>query len=220
MQPLPALAVQVEMQNGTPATTQGDLLIPLVADFNRVLYTGLEGQYSTDQNTSLLGLGFGYRTIAKEEKILGGYLFVSRNLTPAKHALWVLNPGFERLGEIWDFRANAYLPVGKTNWITREGYAADLDDYEYIIFRQHQELDRWEKKTEQAGIGGDFELGHHFRELRGLSIYAGPYYYHFDHTDNIAGGEARLQYDVNDFISLASSSASGICRNSKFYLYL
>lgn len=201
IKPQPLAVAEVSMNDGF-AAVRGDFLVPVSADFNHIFYGGLESHYSAHQNGSLFGLGMGYREITKPTQILGGYLFVSRNLTPERKQLWVANPGFKRLGETWDFRANAYIPVGTTEWVTKEGYGANIGEDEYTEFRGHTQFDRWVKEEEEAGLGGDIELGYHLPKVKGLSLYAGPYFYNFSNTNNLIGGAARIKYDLTNHISL------------------
>ncbi|MCL5260230.1 MAG: hypothetical protein M1561_00895 [Gammaproteobacteria bacterium] len=196
----PSLSAQIDMSNGN-GSFQGNFFLPVLANFDHILYADLEGQYSANQDSSLLGLGAGYRQLVNQAQIFGGYLFLSRNLTPDKHELWVANPGLECLGKAWDFRVNGYFPIGVKSWSTQEGYAEDFGDYEFVAFREHQMLDRWIKDLEQAGSGGDAEVGYHVAKIKGLSFYAGPYYYRFNDSHDMYGGEARIKYDLNNHFS-------------------
>lgn len=191
---------------GTEELGRLDLLLPLYTDnFSSLFYTDLQGEIDTKSNW-FSGLGLGYRG-TNVGRIWGGYLFLDRDYTARHHAYYILNPGFETLGQVWDFRVNAYLPIGDKKH-SEEGVppfsdtCGDNFNCDNSIFIGHSQFIQLLRSTEEVGTGIDAEVGTHFGRNYDFSLFGGAYYYHFDEAKDIKGLEARVVVPIRPTLAL------------------
>ncbi len=110
-----------------------------------------------------------------------------------------LGVGLETLGELFDFRINGYLPVGKK---ISNPYAT--------IFRRfsgHHMLLR--QKYQTAMKGADAEFGFHFGKSESFDFYtaAGPYFFLGKKDHPTWGGKARIAGIFKDILTLEISDS-------------
>lgn len=131
------------------------------------------------------GVGGGYRKIFNNSFLVGGYLLADWNRSPLSHNFWIGNLGVEVLDYNWDFRVNAYIPVGKKYWL------GDTKTGTY----------------EETTTGFDAEIGRilPIPKTQGLKLFVGGYRFNMNKTHTVAGVEARG--------SISSNSLS-YCRSS------
>lgn len=101
--------------------------------------------------------------------------------------------GLEALGQIWDFRINGYLPVGRKN---SKYYRTRFDKFEdhYLYLS---------RKKEVSLKGANAEVGYHFDYFENMPFYfvAGTYYLHG--TGKTAwGGQIRARIDYYDYFTV------------------
>ncbi len=87
--------------------------------------------------------------------------------------------GLEALGEIWDFRINGYLPVGRKN-------------------------SRFYHTQKEASLkGANAEVGYHIDHFKDIPFYfaGGPYYLH-GKGKTAWGGQLRARIDFFDYLTL------------------
>jgi hypothetical protein len=104
-----------------------------------------------------------------------------------------LGLGVESFGHKWDFRANAYIPLGRI--MNREECVFDdFTDGFFAIVR----------KKEVALYGANIEVGRTFTKTQNSFLYiaAGPYYFNGGCDLNIKGGEIRIHPQYKDYLSL------------------
>lgn len=133
-----------------------------------------------------LGIGAGYRKIFDGCYILGGYIIPDLNRSPYAHNFWTLNPGFEALTEVWDFRVNGYLHFGGNSWNGEDVYPLNGN-----LLRQGEVVF---STREEAGTGIDGEVGRRIpiKHLEGLKIFFGGYYFGMDKTKSLSGITGRI----------------------------
>lgn len=102
--------------------------------------------------------------------------------------------GVEWLGPCFDFRANAYFPVGKRSHSRRFIFNEYIGDY-VVIAKDTQFV---------VGEGFDAELGTPIYDACDFRIYAaaGPYYFQTSHCYHYWGGQARLELNWRSYLSL------------------
>lgn len=102
--------------------------------------------------------------------------------------------GLETLGELFDFRINGYLPLGKK---TADPYGATFEEFSghHMIISQ---------KYQFAMKGADAEFGFHFGESENFDFYAaaGPYYFVGQVGPNTWGGKARIRGTYKDVMTV------------------
>lgn len=193
----------------------GDLLIPAyLTDKNTIV---IYGQGRLDpfaenawQNSTWSGSGgLLYRQIVADNAVLGAYVFGDYNQAPSGHHYWSIGPGIESLGRKWDFHLNGYFPVGKSTW-EDEAWASEYGDYSYIQFQEgtNNMYDHHLAYNEEAGMGGDTEIGVKLFKMHGVLVkgYVQGYYFAMDKNDDMYGGGVKitaqptryLTFSVND----------------------
>lgn len=104
--------IDIEAKPGSKRTLgEADLFLPLVQDERTLVFSNLRGRF--DDSSSREGnIGLGWRQMQDRGWNLGAYGYFDRRRTGSDHYFNQVTLGAEALGPHWDFRANAYLPVG------------------------------------------------------------------------------------------------------------
>lgn len=202
---------------GSQEQVRGDLLFPLYGAENDLFYTDIQASYTHDHHSKhgdYAGIGAGFRKLC-DCKVYGAYLFVDRDETHFHNVFTVLNPGVEAFFPEWDFRLNGYFPVSDRRKTVRL-FSSEDGDCRFVEFKGHQQFDKRVAIFEQAGIGGDSEVGYTIHALNNTQLHAGVYYFNFDRdhggndshgTRNITGVEGRLEIPVNPFFAVTVESS-------------
>ncbi|NEQ22668.1 MAG: hypothetical protein F6K28_26500, partial [Microcoleus sp. SIO2G3] len=175
--------------------------------------TFLEGRLLLLTEDSNLGgnLVLGHRVYnAEANRVLGGYIAFD-NRSTGNSTFNQIGAGFESLGESWEVRGNAYVPLGNTRQLTAETIA-DLgtstsdpffqDNFLAVTRNQQQQLNR---RFEAAMTGVDLEAGVKLASLGqtgDLRGYAGLYYYDAPGSDEVLGWRTRLEARPTDMLRL------------------
>lgn len=165
---------------------EADLFLPLWQNEDTLLFGNLRGRI--DDNDSHEGnYGIGLRQMQGNGWNLGGYAYFDHRNSPYGNSFNQVTLGAEALSFDWDFRANAYIPVGRTSHTEDSFGTADFSGAA-ITYRGGEEL---------AMGGFDAEIGRRipvFDQDDGqqLRAYAGGYSFTDDKADTIAGPRGRL----------------------------
>jgi trimeric autotransporter adhesin len=220
---------EIKGYGGRHAVGNGQLVMPFWGNEQQSFFGILDGTYGVSSDCGWMGdLGLGYRRI-KGERIYGGYLTVSGNSSPSSDKFWVANPGFETLGEIWDFRVNGYLTLSKKSWITSDQNvskvpASDLGDYSNIYFIGHNVFDNLvdigllNREAINSGVGVDAEIGAKIPMLKGLKVYLGGYHFNITDIANITGVSGKITYQINDHVGVEAIDTYDSVRKNKALL--
>lgn len=120
--------------------------------------------------------------------------------------------GIESLGELFEFRINGYLPIGKKSSspydTTFGGFSGN-----YLFLSQ---------KYQSAMKGFNAELGFHFGRYNSFNFYAaaGPYYFIGQVARSTWGGKARISATFKDFLRLEISNSYDRTFHNKFQAQL
>jgi trimeric autotransporter adhesin len=196
-------------QGGIDGATRLEGFIPLAQTTGQRI-TFLEGQFLLDNGGDIGGdILLGYRRYdANKDRIWGGYLGFDHQQTD-ENSFNQIGLGVESLGKTWDFRANAYLPIGDTRDLIDET-TFDSGFRNVRGFQQHQfvlgrERTRQVISDYEAALGGlDAEVGARLAhwstgDLRG---YGGLYFYDAAGSDSTLGWRLRLDADPNRNVNL------------------
>ena len=165
--------------------------------------TFLEGRLLLSTNNSTLGgnVLLGHRFYSSSsDRITGGYISYDNRET-GRSFFNQLGLGLENLGEDWDIRANAYIPIGNT----RQQFSETLAN---IFFQQNFLQFERVRQFEAAMTGFDAEVGARLLRLGEdgyLRGYAGVYYYDAEGSKNAWGWRARVVARPNDYLGLSLS---------------
>jgi hypothetical protein len=132
-------------------------------------------------------------------RILGGY--ISYDVRDTNNNLFhQIGAGFERLGDDWDLRVNAYLPVGNTREQTSESLSNPFFQRNFLVLNRTRQF--------EAAMGGfDVEAGGRMLRLGDgdLRGYAGVYYLAAEGSDSGFGVRGRLEARPTDTMRLGLS---------------
>ncbi|MEW5859443.1 MAG: inverse autotransporter beta domain-containing protein, partial [Cyanobacteriota bacterium] len=185
--------------------------VPLWQNLDNLTF--LEGRLllSTEDSHTSSNIVLGHRFYsAKDNRILGGYVaFDTRDTGNSNFNQ--LGAGFESLGENWDVRANAYIPVGDTRQLTQErvfstglSFSDPFFQGNFLGQTRNQQLQR-DRNFEAAMAGFDVEAGVKIAQLGqtgDLRGYAGLYYYDAPGSAEILGWRTRLEARPTDTFRL------------------
>lgn len=144
-----------------------------------------DGKWGTN-----VGLGIRFQSPCSC-RYLGGNLFYDYRQSCFKgfHQVGV---GLESLGSCWDFRINAYVPIGNKD---HPGPITVFDKYNgnFVVNSQLHTF---------ALTGFDAEAGSTIWQCDCFKVYlaAGPYYYSKDKFEKAWGGKCRLNFQCNEYL--------------------
>lgn len=199
---------------GTLGLAKGDALIPLAGNEDNIFYSDIQSKYATD-DSAFLGASVGFRHVVSDARILGAYVFLDNSRSEQHDNFWFVSPGIESLGNLWDFHGNVYIPVSKEQQYGGTEFADQLGNYNFVYFTGHDQYDHLFDIYDKVGPGTDAEIGRIIPGLPNLRAYAGGYYFSIHNANDVTGAEARLEYTVNQHITLeAENSYDNVFRDS------
>lgn len=148
-----------------------------------------------DNDTYAGNVGAGFRYIPSPNnfcELLGANIFYDiREGTMGTYQQ--MGGGVEILGTRWEFRANAYFPIG----IKRYKSKCTFNQYEEGYYAIH-------RRCEFTAYGYNAEAGYYIVNKNDFSLFAaaGPYYLMRRHEDETLGGEIRIRPQYKDYIAL------------------
>lgn len=216
-------ALNISAFGETKEFFNAQILLPILSDAEKVLFIDMEGNGSLSQKGWMLGMGGGFRKIFND-RIIGGYLLFDYNSTATYEKVLIINPGFENLGEIWNFRGNVYFPtLSKINQqAIQYGFASDFGITDYVHFSGHQQFDRLATIITDTSInfarGGDFEIGRTLPKFNQIQAYIGGYHFDTSNAGSINGLSGRLNYKINEHFSLEAKDTYDNYKKNTFLL--
>lgn len=198
----------------------GEILIPNYGNNSNLLYTDAQGSYGNGQqgNGWYAGLGEGYRMAISNSQLLGGYVFVDCNVAQSNSIFWMISPGVETIGTVWDARANGYIPVGSQENKTGSTTGGALGIYSGIVYSGHNEYDQIYNTVEETGPGVDAEVGRVFSSFHNLHAYVGGYFFSMPVSSNITGVEGRIEYPAMNHLSILAADTFDNLNHNTFML--
>lgn len=196
---------------GSEPTGEIQGMIPIISDINNNFYGELEGRVNHNSSYQWwAGGGLGYRTVIND-RILGSYLLADYNHTPERKSFWTGDLGLESFGELWDFRANGYMPLATKEQDLRTDTAFNFGFGAYQHFgtdaqTAHYYYDHMFTHLEEVGTGIDVEVGRSL-PIRGLKIHTGAYYFNYKNFGGLKGIDGRLTYKINDNFTLEAKDS-------------
>ncbi len=172
----------------------------------------LEGRLQWAATNAALGgnVVLGYRFLNEAgDRLLGTYLAYD-NRNTGSTSFNQIGAGFESLGDDWDFRANAYIPVGNKNTLISQSTTGTF------AFSKHNLLLDLAQQYQTALTGFDTEIGTKLFPLGddgAVRLYGGTYYYSGDGIPSFLGVRgkvvARLSENFATGLSLQNDSQFG-----------
>ncbi|MBS0648768.1 MAG: inverse autotransporter beta domain-containing protein [Verrucomicrobia bacterium] len=177
------------------STLEGFFTIPSTLDGAWIPFLDLRGHIFNDGKPAA-NAGAGLRYLGSS-RVYGANVYYDYRKTHRFHSNQV-GFGLETLGEIWDFRVNGYLPVGKKD--------SHLFHTRFHEFKHNSII--LSSRKEIAMKGGNAEVGVHALRKENYKLYAaaGPYY--FEEQARVAwGGEGRVALTLFDYLRLQLSGS-------------
>lgn len=206
---------------GEPDQVRGDFLIPIFGNQTNLFYADAQGSYTRQGNfwgnnnrskyADYWSAGGGFRRLYNNS-VLGAYLFYDRDESRRRNFFNVLSPGVEAIFCNWDGRANGYFPLNPRKTIKSSPAqlcdGTDEANCQASFFQGHQQFGHLYTFLEQAGRGGDAEVGYTFHRLNNTQLHGGVYYFNFNlpnhswilhdnSANNLIGVEGRLEAPIN-----------------------
>lgn len=173
---------------------EADLFLPVSQDDRTLVFANLRARF--DNNDSREGnLGLGWRKMQESGWNLGLYGYFDRRRSPNTGYYYNQTTlGAEALGRDWDFRANAYLPVGTK--------ARDLGTTSTAVLSGTSIQVTTADREERALKGFDGEVGWRTplfdsEAARQLRLYAGGYSFS-DGGVTVEGPRVRAELAMDD----------------------
>jgi len=185
--------IDLEGKAGTDRNLgETDLFIPLWQDDDTLTFTSIRARMD-DNNSHEGNFGLGIRQMLDAGWNIGGYGYFDRRHSPYGNKFNQLTFGAEALSLDWDFRANAYLPVGTTQYMEDSLSTVDVSGTT-LMYRQGEE---------RALRGFDGEIGWRvplFEVDAGqqLRAYAGGYRFTENNVDTVQGPRGRLDLTFDE----------------------
>ena len=203
----------INTETGSRSIASADVLVPFMGNDDFMVYANLmaklgTGMYNGNGNTSEMNLGLGVRRVNDaEDAIYGVYAFYDSLRSVNNNTFTQVTVGAERLGMVWDFRANVYVPFGKTEYSSIDYQDGKID----IVGNDFIEYVKTVK--EFAKTGGDLEIGRTLGsdKLRG-------YFAVYSFGSDITGPRARVEYKINEHVTLKATTQYDKARGAQYFL--
>jgi Inverse autotransporter, beta-domain/Right handed beta helix region len=177
--------------------------------------TFFQGKLLIDNNSNFGGnLVLGHRFYSPEDKlIVGGYIAYDLRDTD-RNDFRQIGTGFEALSDFWDFRANAYIPVGNTRKLVQENSIESFSPFSEPFFQgnflaqNRTRTTQINRSFQAAMMGFDVEGGVKIAQIGttgDVRGYGGIYYYNGSSSSDIFGWRTRLEARPNDNFRLGLS---------------
>lgn len=168
-------------------------------------------------------VGVGYRNMVNAtllgDGIVGGMVWFDRRHTARGSKFNQITAGAEWLGEQYDVRVNAYVPLNDSKNYTQ----ANPNGGAGAGFVGNQILVNTDQTVREEALPGlDLEIGTRLNFLDGVTdatrVYAGGYHFQGNKTDNVTGYRTRISSDVTQDIQLGARFQHDAVRGSQTYL--
>lgn len=217
----PWLETGAQVGNGR-SLGEADLFVPLFQNGDTLIFTDLRGKF--DNNASVEGnFGLGIRHMLPSGWNVGAYGYYDIRRSSYDNTFHQLTLGAEALSEVFDLRANAYLPIGDSEkrmdlgiatTIGPWGSEAILTGTSLAIQSRAIQTDTTSYRIEKALAGVDAEIGVRlpvFEPGSGFDMRAfiGGYYFDGSGVEAVAGPRARLELTADDVAGLPGVKVTG-----------
>ncbi len=184
--------IDVEAKPGSKRTLgEMDLFLPIAQDARSLVFVNLRGRFD-DQTSQEGNLGLGLRRMEANGWNLGLYGYLDRRRTNNGNHFNQTTLGAEALGQDWDVRANAYLPLGERVRGLGDSSSAALSGTTVQVTTTTRE--------ERALRGHDAEVGWRVplfdaQESSQLRLYVGSYRFD-DEVLSVSGARLRAEFTL------------------------
>jgi hypothetical protein len=173
---------------------QANFFLPLLQNPNNLLYSSIRA-YDKSGNPWEGNLAVGYRNLSLDQNNLWGvYGSYDRLRSQAQNYFNQATVGGEFWHQKWFAGANVYMPFGETRKADLDAQVTKLTKSDYQDYNYYTNVSNiyYGAGYERAMTGFDAEIGNNL--WRGLTVYAGGYYFDAPHLKAVTGPRARATY--------------------------
>ena len=208
---------EVSMKGGNKRSILStEFWLPIAQHSDRVLYADMRLMGDNDQNREG-NFGLGYREINPYTKtVIGFHGWYDQRRTENNSTFRQLTFGAESLGNIWDLRANGYVPLDSgralAGFSSSNPYLADTSIY--------YDINGFAVEVPQYGM--DAEVGYRLpvlqRHADAIRVFGGGYHFFRNDTDNVTGFRVRTEAQINSAFSVGARFQHDEPRGSQGFL--
>ncbi len=186
------------------------MLLPIKQRSNQLLFVNAILMHD-NKSVSEGNLGIGYRLLYKNQ-IFGSYLYYDIRRTINRNLVNQLTIGFEYIRELFEFRANGYLPIFKRKFVLNKNVLNNALTHDNANIYLESSVTT---TVERVFHGVDSEIGITSKRIK-TNIFAGGYLFK---ADSIAmlGVQARVEYKPLDWFILSGEVKRDKIRKTEFY---
>lgn len=177
-----------------------DHFLPIIQNERSLLFLDLRTNFDNlSQREGNFGLG--YRTMQDNGWNLGAYTFFDRRRSIEDNYFSQITTGLEALGEKFDVRTNAYIPIGNKTKEVKNSTKVDLSAGSIQIL----------SGIEKTYHGADAELGWRVpifdsNQNTEIRVYGGGYWFDAESSESIVGSRSRLEFRLYNPITVLPGS--------------
>lgn len=204
------------------AIGDANLFMPLAQDSDTLLFADIRGMFD-NQDASEGNFGLGLRQMLSSGWNVGAYGYFDLRRSSYGNRFKQVTLGAEALSELFDLRANIYLPVGRGEVYMGDGTSSSVGPWtsdaivsggSLAIRHQAVQTTTTSYEVEKALAGVDAEVGARlpvFEPGSGFDLRAflGGYYFDGSDVDPIAGPRARLELVADNLAGLPGIKLTG-----------
>lgn len=196
--------IDLEAKAGTRRNLgEMDIFAPLAQDGRTLYFANLRGRFD-DNSSREANIGLGVRSMQENGWNLGAYGYLDRRRSDHGNYFNQTTLGAEALGRDWDFRVNAYVPLGdKTHSLGTSGGGSTASLVGTAVQITTAGTTTWEERALQ---GYDLEAGWRAPIFdseggRQLRFYLGSYRFS-DAGVTVQGPRARVELAIDEVPAL------------------
>lgn len=204
------------------AIGDADLFMPLAQDSDTLLFADVRGMFDS-QDAAEGNFGLGLRQMLPSGWNIGAYGYFDLRRSSYGNRFKQVTLGAEALSEMFDLRANVYLPVGQDEVYMDGGSSSSVGTWtsdaivsggSLAIRHQAVQTTTTSYEVEKALAGVDAEVGARlpvFEPGSGFDLRAflGGYYFDGSDVDPVAGPRARLELVADNLAGLPGVKLTG-----------
>lgn len=193
--------------------------IPIAQDpvMGTVLYTDIRFM-GDDRDNREFNAGIGYRAFVPAwDGVAGAHVWLDRRRTDNENNFSQITIGGEWLGNQWDLRANAYIPVSDAQTFESPNTSASTG------FVGNQILVSTSQVLEEKALHGlDLELGWRVPFADDVTdntrIYAGGYHFNASGVEDVTGWRVRTTSDITNYMQVGARFQHDDVRGAQGFL--
>lgn len=194
---------------------EANLFVPFGQGPESLWFGDLRAQMDRDRNAEV-NIGLGHRVIVDQRFILGLYGFLDLRRTENRNLFFQGTGGAEILTEDFDFRVNAYLPLGSSRRTvsdtTEMQQSGALEVVQGGALQMRTSSTPMRTRTQEIALHGfDAEVGWRLplfpvEARHQVRVYGGGFWFDGSGARTVAGPRGSLQYELHGLTAAGDTS--------------